>query len=193
MTTYAFDESTHSYYIAGEKVPSVTEVLSIFNDYSKIPYHVLEAARERGTLVHKAGELLIQNRLEWSSIDGEIQSYMLGLQRFLKESRAVVTAAEMQVYHPRLKYGGTLDALLHWREGYCLGDWKTSLVLPKSVELQLCAYAEAYKAFTGRRIRRHYAIQLLPNDYQVTRTDKPTNLANWISALNCWKYAHGKH
>ena len=73
----AFDEPSHTYTYDGTVVPSVTQVLTILNDFSKVPWQVLQAAQERGRLVHKAGEYLLRGELDWSSIDSEIQSYLV--------------------------------------------------------------------------------------------------------------------
>lgn len=192
MKPIQFDQETHTYRDGdtGRLVPSVTQVLEVLSDFSKVPWQRLEAARERGSLVHAAGELLIKGQLAWDSIDSEIQAYMLGLQKFLAESGAVITGTERIVYNRELGYAGTLDAIAHWRNGYALLDWKTSVVTPISVGPQLYGYEAALKQHTGQWIRRHYCVRLMPNDYRVDRVDNIRNRSVFISALNIWKYRH---
>lgn len=185
-----FDDLSHTYRVAGKVLPSVTQILGVLNDFSKVPWQVLEAARERGSLVHAAGELMLQDRLDWSSIDSEIQAYLIGLQKFVKESGAVITGTERRVYHPEQGYAGTLDAIVHWRNGYALVDWKTSVAAPKSVGPQLAAYGAALNAYTGQRIPRHYCVRLLPGEYKVDRVDDPKNWSIFQSCLNLWRFSH---
>ena len=47
-----FEEETHTYYMEGKELPSVTSLLDI-GDYIDVPESVLEYARKKGTLVHK--------------------------------------------------------------------------------------------------------------------------------------------
>lgn len=51
-----FDELTHRYTLAGERLPSVTQILQASGliDFSKIPGPILLGAKARGTAVHKA-------------------------------------------------------------------------------------------------------------------------------------------
>lgn len=58
MDRLKFDKESHTYYVDGEKVDSVTQILSkkFPNKYANIPADVLLKASERGTQVHKAIE-----------------------------------------------------------------------------------------------------------------------------------------
>jgi hypothetical protein len=61
-----FDEATHTYTLDGERLPSVTQILQRAGaiDFSHIPPTILEAARERGTAVHKAVHYFNENDLD---------------------------------------------------------------------------------------------------------------------------------
>ena len=62
-----YDDSTHSYFVNGVRVPSITQLISCyFGDiYGDIPEDVLSKAAEHGTNVHKE----IQDILEGNSIE----------------------------------------------------------------------------------------------------------------------------
>lgn len=187
----AFEESTHSYTFEGRPVPSVTQVLSFLDDFEKVPPATLEAARQFGTHVHLAAALLVQGELDWDSLDDGLHGPMTGLEHFLKYSGAVVTQAEQKVYHPKLRYAGTLDAIVHWRNGLAVVDWKTGSTPPRSVGPQTAAYCAALEAATGQRIKRRYCVQLLDGDYRVKKLDDPRDWAIFQSCLNVYRYKHG--
>ena len=52
----AFEDLTHRYFLDGERLPSVTQILQASGliDFSKIPGPILLGAKARGTAVHKA-------------------------------------------------------------------------------------------------------------------------------------------
>ena len=54
-----FDEDKHLYYVGGKQIPSVTDILSpLHRSYGNINPSVLEYARQRGTAVHEALQML---------------------------------------------------------------------------------------------------------------------------------------
>lgn len=183
-----FDEPSHTYQVNGKHVPSVTQVLSVLSDFSKVPWQVMERARERGQLVHEAGELLIRDELDWSSIDSEIQAYLVGLRKFLKDTAITILSTEQVVCDPSMGYAGTLDAIGYWRRGRALFDWKTSLALPSTVGPQLSAYAHALKVSTGEDIRRRYCVRLSPGDYRIDKCADPVDWSTFVSCLNIHKF-----
>ena len=184
----AFDEPSHTYTYDGTVVPSVTQALTILNDFSKVPWQVLQAAQERGRLVHKAGEYLLRGELDWSSIDSEIQSYLVGLKKFLDESGFVALETETQVYSEKYRYAGTIDAVGYWRNGICLVDWKTSVAKPKHVGPQLAAYRQAYNEQAKNQVRRIYCVRLSPGAYKVDKIEGAADFSIFKSALNLWGY-----
>lgn len=186
-----FDPDKHAYAYAGKRVPSVTQVLGFLDDWEHVPRDVLDAAAEFGTHVHEAAALLVRDELDWQSLDLALVPRMEALQLFLGESGAIVVESEKRVYHPALRYAGTLDAVVHWKGGLALLDWKSGQTAPKSVGPQTAAYAAALEQSGGPRIKRRYCVQLLDGKYRVTKLDDPNDWTIFQSCLNLWRYKHG--
>ena len=58
MMGLVFNEDNHTYELDGRPLPSVTEILSILNDFSDVSPYVLAQAARRGTLVHEYCEMI---------------------------------------------------------------------------------------------------------------------------------------
>jgi hypothetical protein len=132
-----FDASTHSYYIDGRKVPSVTQVL---NDL--IPgWKASEWYLNRGQAVHACAALIAQG-VEFEhdpAIDGQVRA----VRRFFVEVKPVVLSVEKQVYSARYQYAGTLDLLATISGKVMVVDYKASA--SAALPFQLAAYSIAEK------------------------------------------------
>lgn len=180
----AFDKPSHTYTLNGRAVPSVTQVLQPLELFEGIPFHVLEAARERGQFVHEAMALLVRGALDWASLDVSLVPYIEGGKRFLDESGAVVIASEMSVACPRIRCAGTFDLLAHMRDSECLIEFKATAALPRTVGPQTAAYERLYQATHGPGYRRRYCVQLKPGDYKVHPLTDPADWSVFQSCLN---------
>lgn len=187
----AFDEEQHAYTYAGKRVPSVTQILGFLDDWERVPREVLDRAAQFGTHVHEAAALMIREQLDWHSVDDALVPPLEALRAFLRESGAVVIESEKRLFHPVHQYAGTLDAVLNWRGGLALVDWKTGQTPPKSVGPQTAGYAAALEAMGGPKIKRRYCVQLLAGTYRVTKLDNPNDWNVFQSCLNVWRYKHG--
>lgn len=65
----------------------------------------------------------------------------------------VVDATELKVISRTYAYSGTLDAVGKLDGKPVVFDWKTSSRIYPSVDMQLAAYAQAYKEETGKNIK----------------------------------------
>jgi hypothetical protein len=130
-----FDAATHSYYIDGRKVPSVTQVL---NDL--IPgFKAGEWYLNRGQAVHACAALIAQG-VEFEhdpAIDGQVRA----VRRFFAEVKPTVIAVERQVYSARYQYAGTLDLLATIGGKVMVVDYKASE--SAALPYQLAAYSIA--------------------------------------------------
>lgn len=129
-----FDESTHSYFLNGKRIPlSVTGVLGItgFSDMSSIPPKVLENKRRIGTHVHKATELLDTVGLDWDSVRADCLGYIAAYRKAVEELKpSWVTIEERDVMVVNGMPCGLTRDRLGWIDGR-----------PWIVELK-CAYDE---------------------------------------------------
>jgi len=86
---FTFDAERHLYLIQGKPVPSVTQVLhsaGLSADYSMVAPEVLERKRIIGEYVHKATQYLDEGCLDLETVDPEIQGYLTGYEKFIRES-----------------------------------------------------------------------------------------------------------
>lgn len=142
-----FDEEKHIYTFNGERIPSVTQVMSPLSAeaYGSIPTETLRKAAEKGTSVHEAIENYINYGI--ADIEKENEGYLNGFLNWFEMEKPEDCTAELRIYHPLLKYAGTCDLLCKINGKLTLIDHKTtSKVQNKLCCVQLEAYSQALKA-----------------------------------------------
>lgn len=179
---------THTYTRDGKVLPSVTEVLALITDFSKVNPAVLEAAREFGEHVHQAINFYNRGALDQEALDPELLPYVLGWQKFLEESGAVVIASEQPVAHPTLGYAGTPDLVLSWGKRVVIPDIKATATVPATVGPQTAAYAQAYAATYSCRPPQRYCIHLTPNQYRSHVRVESSDWSIFLSCLNIFQW-----
>jgi hypothetical protein len=187
-----FDRAAHRYVLGGKEVPSVTTVLQSLEMFDGIPFHILDAARERGQFVHEAMALLVRGQLDWSSVDLSLLPYIEGGKRFLDESGIVVIASELPMGCAKLRYAGTLDIYGELRNSECIIDFKATAAVPPTVGPQTAAYDRLYQSKFGGKARKRYCVQLRPGDYRIHPLTDPADWSVFQSALNIhhWRTKH---
>ena len=80
---YSFDAETHTHRIGDVIVPGITTVLKPLYDFGGIPAHILEAARQWGSAVHKMVELYCSDTLD--TLDEALISPLNEFKRWLKD------------------------------------------------------------------------------------------------------------
>lgn len=183
-----FEPDGHRYTVAGERWPSVTEVLDPLLELDGIPRSVLKAAAEFGTHVHMATDLFDKGVLDEPALDPHLAPYLAGWKLFLRDTGAKVSASEVRVGHEKLKYCGTLDKAVFWtKRGRIRNaqiDIKSGLV-PRTVGPQTAAYAEAHPFKFDER----YVLQLKPDaSYRLTKLTETTDWSIFLSALNLHRW-----
>jgi hypothetical protein len=79
-----------------------------------------------------------------------------GYEMWKEQTRLVIVATEVQLIHPTLDYGGTLDAMALILGKLSLVDWKSSNGTYADHLIQLAAYGDAWEAVTGWEITGGY-------------------------------------
>ena len=159
-----FDPQTHTYLVDGQEVPSVTTILQPLSNrsYSSVNPSVLEYARNRGTVVHEALELIDLDADP--DISPEIVPYLNAYEEWKSIYRPTFTDIEQIVYEDELGYIGTLD-----RAGYLNGndfaiiDIKTSNPTKEAL-VSACAQTAAYATAYPNRINIDRYILFLKSD-----------------------------
>lgn len=183
-----FEPEGHRYTVAGERWPSVTEVLDPLLELDGIPRAVLKAAAEFGTHVHMATDLFDKGVLDEPALDPHLAPYLAGWKLFLRDTGAEVVESEVRVGHAKLRYAGTLDKSMRWKKRGRLRsvqlDIKSGLV-PRTVGPQTAAYAEAHPIKFDER----YVLQLKPDaSYRLSPLTESSDWSIFLSALNIFRW-----
>lgn len=193
MATATFSELEHRYEIDGELVPSVTQVLSLagISDVSGIPAHILERARDIGTQVHVATELLDQDDLDIDSLDPQIIGYVAAYQKFRTETSFTPDFIEHRGVSQLYRYGFCIDRIGQLEGKATILDLKTSSRPQKSWQIQTAAYALGLGQFS----EYERAVVHLAKDgtYKLLRHEESGDDSIWSSALIVahWKLKNG--
>lgn len=191
-----FDPEAHKYFWDGQPVPSVTTLLSPLYDFSFVDAGVLKRSADLGTACHLACELYDSDDLDESSLDPTVTPFLDGWIKFRKEREFTPILTEQQVFHPQLRYAGTLDrtGVIEGKEGVI--DIKTGATTSPIHGIQLAAYAEALKAqpdWKGSKNLTRWIVQI-KNDgtYKATQYTETTDWACFVGLLNvaAWKRKH---
>lgn len=147
-----FDEAKHVYRKEdGVIVPSTTQVFSVLgcNDFEGVPQDVLEWKRNYGIAVHRAVELIVQDDLDWDSVDDIIVPALTGLELKLKAMQFKYEAAEERKIHSLfgMHYGLTTDlrgTIVHQnKERKVVIDLKSGVKFSPTWKWQLGGYTTA--------------------------------------------------
>jgi hypothetical protein len=183
----AYHKSSH--------LPSVTQVIAPFTDYSRIPPHILAQASERGSRVHGICAARVQG-LWHPPVGDDLAGYIRSF-----DAWALVVAdlvlAEAELVDAALGYAGHPDLILrvHGDEGLSLVDLKTPVALHWVWRAQLAAYRNLAEV-NGHQISRVFSLRLAKDGGQA-KLDEYTgttraDFAGFIAALNAYRYFKGE-
>jgi len=182
-----FDEVRHEYRHNKIIVPSVTQVLSILNDFTMIDPAVLEYKRNLGTQVHAATALDDADNL--GDYDPVIDGYIEAWRLFKRQAGFIPLHIEQRVFHEAHMYAGTLDRVGKIGDSLVLVDIKTGTPNKLTIGPQLAAYAEA----NGMSKQPRYSVQLLPDGkYKLTKCENKMDFQIFLNCLNIWRWRQQK-
>lgn len=140
----------------GERVPSVTTVLSRFKDSAGLlrwanaeglagrKLYEDKTALDVGSLVHSMVEAKIHGDPLPSVPDEHVDAVHSSYSGFLAWFDAYefeIVATELPLVSEEWKFGGTIDSVLRDKQGrLCIGDWKTSNAIYADYLIQLAGY-----------------------------------------------------
>lgn len=188
MSVVEFHDASHTYRVDGHVTPSVTQILRVIDDLSKIPAEYLERARVLGTAVHRATELFDLHDLDEASLDPMIVPYLEAWKRFRLETGFVVEAVESRLHHAVYGYCGTLDrrGVLHGKR--VVIDIKSGELYP-SHGPQTAAYQKADEHMTGAPIEARYVVQLTDTGrYSLQPMKDATDWSTFLAALTIHRF-----
>lgn len=198
VAVFHFDEASHTYTLDGVRLPSVTQLLApIKPDFSMVPPDVLEQKRALGVAVHLACELDDLEELDDESTDSVVMGYVAAWRRFKTETAAVILANERKLYHPTLRFAGTVDRVAEISLGKDAAralwtlDLKTGDEPHASYGVQLCGYGLllAANAPSAAGMKRGTVHLRDDGTYRLHQFQNPNDEACFMAclALNAWK------
>lgn len=183
-----FEPVEHRYFVDGVEKPSVSTILSLFADYSRVPRATLEAKRLLGRAVHKAIELYEAGTLDPESIDPLWEPYFEGWIRLKGDMPFKVFAAEEIVYSKRFGYCGRLDLNAELEGARWQIDVKCVDAMSPATALQTAGYAEAWNEMhPDMKITKRAGVQLRPDGsyrlYAYNAPEHRTDLNIFLNAV----------
>ena len=157
-----YTDEGHIYKFNGRVVPSVSNILAPYQDFSKIPKQILTDKQAWGNSVHLYLQEYDRGILDYDAIDEvldpeapNIKAVVLAWDKFIDPylEKHDTMKIEHQMYSTRLHYAGTCDRLV----GSTVIEIKTSQPR-KAVGVQLAAYANL--AFENRLINNLENVEL---------------------------------
>ena len=144
MDNLDFNKERHEYRLAGTRLPSVTQVISPLQDFSKIDPDVLERARQFGIAVHLACELWDQNILDIEALDPQLVPYLEAWKLFRNQTGLEIEGIEVKMASSIMGFAGKADRIGRIKKGRgmmrVVSDIKTGDAIYDVVGLQLAAY-----------------------------------------------------
>lgn len=154
----------------GERYPSVTTVLSDYNKEGLMEWRakvgeakanqISRTATNRGTGVHKALELYLQNQdLTDHEMMPNVKSLFVRMKKELDEKVNNIHCLEDKLFSHQLKLAGTVDCIAEYKGELAVIDFKTSIRLKKKEHIgnyfmQGAAYATMFTEMTGIEINK---------------------------------------
>ena len=202
VPTIRFEPNEHRYFEepTGVEIPGVTRALEEgrFIDFSMVPPHILEPAKERGTRVHTAIHYWLDGDLDAESINEETHGYVMAAAAFVNRCRITPTLVERFVHSTTHRFAGRVDleALAERSTpGHDLVviDWKSGLVQP-SHELQLTAYVSTRpdpRAYRRMTVELHADGTFKVYEYKIDDYLRALNVFHSAVVGWHWKKEHG--
>jgi hypothetical protein len=195
MDDLLFEPDTHEYRHHGLVVPSVTQVLEPLVDFSRVPEHVLDYARERGQAVHLACQLYDEDDLDIASLDPVIVPYLEAWIKFKADTKFEVLGIEQQYVHPVHRYAGTIDrrGIMGITGERAILEIKAVAKLSPVTGLQTAGYKELVERQTAEPGLARYSVRLRDNGlYELKHYDSADDFRVFLSLLNVrnWRSKH---
>lgn len=184
-----FDETTHTYRLDGRVVPSVTQIIKPLIDYSHVPADALERARQEGTAIHRMVELDCAGDLDIDGLPDWLRPYLSAWHRFRSDTNFQIERSESRVYHPLMRYAGTLDllgtGLFSRRTRRMLVDVKRSFAAGRAIGVQTAAYANC---IDGPKVDRAGLQLRSDGTYRLRIFNDAAHLAVFLACLTLHNY-----
>ena len=189
------NEEDHTYWLMGQRFPSVSEIISPVCSYDGVPVEVLERKSAIGKALHTLSEWHDRDGLksiDRKSIDPAVAPYFEGWRKFMREMKPKWELIEHRKASTGLGFAGTLD-----RYGCFLGerwmiDIKTVASVRNATGLQLAGYCVLQGV--NNSVKRG-AVQLTPDGkYKLHEFKDPLDYTVFLGLLSVtkWRIRNGE-
>lgn len=186
------DEESHTYTLAGKKLPGVTSILQPLSGLHFIDREVLDAASAFGRAVHKACELDDLGELDEEQLDPALGPYLSAWRKFSRDYAVKWTLIETLVHNAQQGYAGTLDRYGLVKGDDTVVDLKSSATLSPTVGPQLAAYQRAIPG--ASLITKRMGVLLKPDgNYEARRYTSPGDWPLFVSLLTLQRWCAEHH
>jgi len=151
-------DNNHIYRLDGAVIPGVSEILKNAGIIDVRFYNEWHA--NRGTQIHRGCALILNQQLDWSTVDREIAGCLGTFEAFVRQSGVKPVAIEQPVYRETPRYAGTPDLVGEINGQTVLIDYKSGAAVPEWAGYQLAAYAGC---FEDGYIQKRFVLHLKPN------------------------------
>ena len=175
-------------------LPTTTEVINPWVDWSKILPGMLRAAADRGTRVHEACA-----NIAWGipviGVSVECAGYVASFVGWFDKIAEEVLLVEERLFDEANGYCGQIDLLVRTKQGEIwLVDLKSPVTLSKSWRVQIASYKNLVE-INGHKPDRAGSLRLrkdggIPSmDWYEGSATQDFNI--FLSALNCFRFFKG--
>jgi hypothetical protein len=166
----------------------VTSVLKPFSGLHKVPADILKKAAERGNLVHRVCDALINGLGLLDEVEESIYGYISSFEQWYKEK--IFIPKPDRFYCDKYMITGEIDGI-YQDGGLVLFDIKTPLKESKTWPLQCSAYAYLAR-LKGFNIKRIEVIKLSKYGKEPTIYHYEENLDMFLKCLEMYKHFFNK-
>jgi hypothetical protein len=140
------------------KIYSVTEVLSVFGNYSQVNPQVIAEAQARGRRVHAAAAARLSGTFQVTPLEPGDEGYLQSLESWIEEMVRDVIDVDPELVDDALGYKGHPDLICRMHSGSgVVVDYKTPVVEAPTWRSQVAAYRSlAAKSYS------HHAFMMRP-------------------------------
>jgi hypothetical protein len=155
-----FDKTRHSYFLDDKQFFSTSKIIACLKDLSKIPTHVLEKARDRGTDIHEITELIDLGKRP-KDIFPEYKPYIKAFDEFNEEEGYKLFALpEFMVISNKGEYSCTIDRIYTKNKKIYIADIKSTAKFSWVFGMQLAAYVNAFEEIYKLKVAGRLVIKL---------------------------------
>ena len=197
-----YEDSTHTYWIDGVRVPSITQALKVatYDDFDHVRPDVLARKAEQGTALAK----MIEEYAD-GTFDETLERYDLDLLpdfdafvEWHEKERGEIICCETIVASARYGYAGRLDLVYRLRDhGPSMIDTKRTYSPPASGGPQTAAQVQAFFETSGAcyPAMPRYLLHIKDGRCTLVPQRNQDDLKVFLAALTVtkWRMKHGKH